>query len=214
MRTSSSKRRTAVMLAVASSLTLASSAHARDFFSTIFGGFAAPSRGPEISLPFAAEFGEAPPPVKRVTIYGGGSSAYCVRTCDGRYFPITVRDGQSKAEACKSFCPASETRVVFGGNIDNARTESGKPYSDLPNAFKYRTELVAGCTCNGKDGGGLAKVSIEDDPTIRKGDLVASPSGLVVANSSKSDRRGAVNYTPVSKSRYARFERLPVVAAQ
>ena len=84
-------------------------------------------------------------------LFGGGSQAYCVRTCDGRYFPIAASDSQSRAASCSSFCPASETKVVYGSNIDNAATENGKPYSELPNAFRYRNELVAGCTCNGKD---------------------------------------------------------------
>ena len=113
-----------------------------------------------------------------------------MRTCDGRYFPIAATGNQSKAASCNSFCPASETRVVYGSNIDNAVTESGKPYSELPNAFRYRNELVAGCTCNGKDPAGLASVKIEDDPTLRKGDIVAGSGGLMVAGRG-ADRRGA-----------------------
>jgi hypothetical protein len=78
-----------------------------------------------------------------------------VRTCDGRYFPVVASDGQTKAEACKSFCPAAETKIYHGGSIDNAASDAGRSYSDLPNAFRYRKELVAGCTCNGKDPAGL-----------------------------------------------------------
>jgi len=88
-----------------------------------------------------------------------------VRTCDGRYFPIAVSDKESRAASCNSFCPASETKLVYGSSIDNAATDGGKPYSELPNAFRYRTEMVAGCTCNGKDQIGLAPVKIE---TIRR----------------------------------------------
>ena len=69
---------------------------------------------------------------------------------------------QSRAASCNNFCPASETKVVYGSSIDHAATENGKSYSDLPNAFRYRNELVAGCTCNGKDQIGLAPVRIED----------------------------------------------------
>ena len=108
--------------------------------------------------------------------YGGGQ-AYCVRTCDGRYFPVTGSDNQSRAASCNSFCPASDTKVVYGSSIDNAATENGKPYSELPNAFRYRNELVAGCTCNGKDQIGLAQVKIDNDPTLRKGDIVAGEAG-------------------------------------
>jgi hypothetical protein len=145
--------------------------------------------------------------------YGGGQ-AYCVRTCDGRYFPITAGDGQSKAASCNSFCPASETKVVYGGSIDHAATENGKPYSELPNAFRYRNELVAGCTCNGKDQLGLAPVKIEDDPTLRKGDIVAGANGLVVA-ARAADRRGAsLNFSPASAQLRAKYQRVPVVAAE
>ena len=64
------------------------------------------------------------------------------------------------------------------------RPRTEKPYSELPNAFRYRNELVAGCTCNGKDQIGLAPVKIEDDPTLRKGDIVAGENGLLVAGRS------------------------------
>jgi hypothetical protein len=137
-----------------------------------------------------------------------------VRTCDGRYFPITASDGQSRAASCNSFCPASETKVVYGSSIDSATTEKGKSYSELPNAFRYRNELVAGCTCNGKDQLGLAPVKIEDDPTLRKGDIVAGANGLVVA-SRAADRRGAsLNFSPASAQLRAKYQRVPVVAAE
>jgi hypothetical protein len=205
-------------------LSAAPTAQARDFFSALFGAFSdnpslAPSQpGPSRAMPFASEgdvSGRTPEqPRPRVSYGGGGGQAYCVRTCDGRYFPITAGDGQSRAASCNSFCPASETKVVYGGSIDHAATENGKPYSELPNAFRYRNELVAGCTCNGKDQLGLAPVKIEDDPTLRKGDIVAGANGLVVA-SRVSDRRGAsLNFSPASASVRAKYQRVPVVAAE
>ena len=116
--------------------------------------------------------------------------------------------------SCNSFCPASETKVVYGGNIDSAVTESGKPYSELPNAFRYRDELVAGCTCNGKDSAGLAAVKIEDDPTLRRGDIVASPNGLMVAGRG-ADRRGAsLELSPAPDSIRSHYRRVPIVASQ
>jgi hypothetical protein len=207
----------AVAIVLVTALAGASTAHARDFFSAFFGGImndnAHPSPPP--SMPFASPFDDAQPaPSRRVNVYGGsyGSTSYCVRTCDGRYFPVVASDGQTKAEACKSFCPASETTVFRGGSIDHASSDTGKSYSDLPNAFRYRTELIAGCTCNGKDPAGLAAVKIEDDPTLRKGDIVAGANGLMIAGSSR--RSAALNFTPAPKSIRAKFERLPVLAAQ
>jgi hypothetical protein len=140
------------------------------------------------------------------------ATTFCVRTCDGRYFPISVRDGQSSAEICSSLCPASETRIYHGSSIDEASTDSGRSYSDLRNAFRYRNELVAGCTCNGKHAFGLAPMKVEDDPTLRKGDIVAGTDGLMVVG--RSRRNAELNFTPAPASVRAKFGRLPVVAAQ
>jgi hypothetical protein len=186
-------------------------AQAQDFFSALFGGF---GRGPSIRLPFVNEGGPFAPQSDARPRYSGGGQAYCVRTCDGRYFPINASDNQSRAAACNNFCPASDTKIVYGSSIDAAETETGKPYSELPNAFRYRTEMVAGCTCNGKDQVGLAPVKIENDPTLRKGDIVAGEGGLVVANRG-ADRRGAsLNFSPASEKLRARYQRVPVVARE
>jgi Protein of unknown function (DUF2865) len=189
-------------------------ARAEDFLSALFGAFGGRhAASPQIVLPFANESspqGDAP----RGRVGYGGGQAYCVRSCDGRYFPISGPDNQSKAASCNNFCPAAETRLVYGSAIDNAATETGKRYSELPNAFRFRNEIVAGCTCNGKDQIGLAPVAIEKDPTLRKGDLVAGANGLVVANGG-ADRRGAqLNFSPASDRLRARYQHVPVVASE
>jgi hypothetical protein len=193
----------------------APAAQAEDFLSALFGAFGARRpQAPQIALPFASEDNSlAPQNDARPRVGYSGGQAFCVRSCDGRYFPISASDGQSRAASCNSFCPASETRVVYGSNIDNAATETGKPYSELPNAFRYRNELVAGCTCNGKDQIGLAPVKIENDPTLRKGDIVAGADGLMVAGRSADKRGAALNFSPVSDRIRARYQRLPVVAS-
>lgn len=201
------------MLAVAFfGLALTPSAHAEDFFSALFGAFGA--RPPQIRMPFPGDDMPRYDAPRQRAAYGGGA-AYCVRGCDGRYFPAQGSDAESKAQSCKSFCPASETSLVYGSNIDDAATENGKSYSDLPNAFRYRNEIVAGCTCNGKDPVGLAQVRVEDDPTLRKGDIVAGANGLVVASRNANERRGvAMNFSPLPESVRARFRQVPVVAKE
>lgn len=205
-------------LAVAVSVSLAligSAAQAQDFFSAFFGAFSAPRQPPMVSLPYAAPEGTpAPSTSRRRFTYATSEQAYCVRTCDGRYFPISATGAQSHASICKSFCPASPTDVVFGSNIDDAQTGSGKSYSDLPNAFRYRTEFVPGCTCNGKDQVGLAPVKIEDDPTLRRGDIVASDNGLMVATRTAERRGGSLAFSPASEKIRSRYERVPVVASE
>ncbi|MCP3461315.1 DUF2865 domain-containing protein [Bradyrhizobium sp. CCGUVB23] len=202
----------AVLLFASLSLALTSSARAEDFLSALFGAFGA-RPPPQIRMPFPTDDMpryEAP----RVRSYGGGQ-AWCVRTCDGRHFPAQGNDSESKAQSCNSFCPSAETTLVYGSDIDEAVTETGQDYSDLPNAYRYRNELVAGCTCNGKDFVGLAAVKVTDDPTLRKGDIVASPGGLVVANRNASDRRGVtMNFSPLPESVRAKFRHLPVVARE
>ena len=110
----------------------------------------------------------------------GPRSAYCVRTCDGHYFPVQARPGMSAAQACQSFCPATQTKLYSGGGIDHAfATDGTGRYSDLPNAYAYRKQLVANCSCNGKSAFGLAKIDINNDPTLARGDLIATKEGLV-----------------------------------
>jgi hypothetical protein len=192
---------------------LAPPVQAEDFLSALFGAFGARPRMPaSMPLPFANE-GAANMQVEARPRYVGGQ-AYCVRTCDGRYFPISASDNQSRAASCNNFCPASETKVVYGSSIDGAATETGQPYSELPNAFRYRNEIVAGCTCNGKDQVGLAPVKIENDPTLRRGDIVAGADGLMAVGRSADKRGAALNFSPVSQRISARYQRLPVVASE
>jgi hypothetical protein len=222
----SSGRRVAFGAAALCMLALAPAAQAQNFFAVLFGG-PGDSRPPEpyIQQPFATEGGQTitrrvhaprPRPVDsspKSSSGSGDSQAYCVRTCDGRYFPIASSDTQSREASCKSFCPASETKVVYGSNIDSAATERGKSYSDLPNAFRYRKEMVAGCTCNGKDQIGLVPVKIENDPTLRKGDIVAASGGMMVAGRSADKRGASLNFSPASKSVFS-YQRMPVVASE
>jgi hypothetical protein len=144
-----------------------SSAQAQNFFGQ-FGGFGYRPQQPMTPFGYRPQSSMMPPPYasegqtsfhegevvvhrRRVHSYSGGSRvhsnsgdsrAYCVRTCDGRYFPITSSGNQSRADSCSSFCPAAETKMVYGSDIKDAVTEGGKPYSDLPNAYRYRDELV------------------------------------------------------------------------
>jgi hypothetical protein len=215
--------------AILAALALTSLAQAQDFFG-LFGGFGYRSRPPMTPYWYRPQGptpqrygsegqmdvpeGEVLVRPRRAYSYSGsgGSLAYCVRTCDGRYFPIT--SSGTKAASCSGFCPAAETRVAYGSSIDDAVTESGKPYSELPNAYRYRDELVKGCTCNGKDPTGLARVKIEDDPTLRRGDIVAGSSGLMIAGRG-ADRRGAsLHLLPAPRSIRSHYQRVPIVAAQ
>ena len=153
-------------------------------FERIFGGLSHALRAPE-RLPDAVREFAAPvePRSERATdpsgqVEGGPAKAFCVRTCDGHYFPVLAHPGLSAADACHAFCPASQTAIFTGGSIDYAVAQNGARYADLPHAFVYRQHLVAGCTCNGRDQFGLAHIDVSKDPTLKPGDVVSTGKGM------------------------------------
>lgn len=156
---------------------------------------------------------------------GGGTSssggtgryvAYCVRLCDGRYFPIQRHNNATSIQLCSAFCPAAKTQVFNGSAIDHAVASSGARYADLDNAFVYRDKIVSNCTCNGKDSFGLAKIDVAADPTLRPGDIVASGDNVkaaLIAAAAAKERvvaREAANERPALRG----TSRRAAVAAQ
>ena len=125
-----------------------------------------------------------------------GGPAFCVRLCDGRYFPIQRHSGPSLAQTCASFCPASATKIYNGNGIDHAVAPDGKRYSELATAFTYRKKIVPDCTCNGRDAFGLVNTTVADDPTLRPGDIVATNAGLMAYNGGPNGS----TFTPISTS--------------
>jgi outer membrane biosynthesis protein TonB len=122
-----------------------------------------------------------PAPGKASASYGRGT-VFCVRTCDGRYFPMQRHAGASTAEVCRSLCPAAKTIVFSGSNIEGAAAPNGTRYTHLDSAFAYRKKVVPNCTCNDKDEPGLARMEAASDPTLRPGDMVATSAGLATFN--------------------------------
>jgi hypothetical protein len=173
-----------------------SSASAQGFFDSLFGRR---SVGPSTSAyadPFQWNpFAPRSPEVPRAEMAGTG--AFCVRVCDGRFFPIPRNMGVSPAQTCSSFCPATATRVYNGGSIDHAVAADGKRYAELSTAFVFREKIVQGCTCNGKDAFGLVNTPVEDDATLRPGDIVATKNGLMAYNGSGGRKPGA-SFTPIA----------------
>ena len=123
-----------------------------------------------------------------------GGLAYCVRLCDGRYFPIQRHSRATSAQTCSSFCPASATKIYNGNGIDHAVAPDGERYSQLATAFTYRKKIVPGCTCNGRDAFGLVNTAVADDPTLRPGDIVATNAGLMAYSGGPNGS----TFTPIS----------------
>ena len=135
-------------------------------------------------------------PAPRTTVASSGPS-FCVRSCDGRYFPL-MRSSASPVQMCQAFCPASATKVFYGSSIDGATSSSGQRYADSENAFAYRKELRADCTCNGRDPAGLAPIDLTLDTSLRPGDVIATTDGLVAYSGVKVGASQTAEFTPVA----------------
>ena len=123
--------------------------------------------------------------------------AFCVRTCDGRYFPL-MRSGVSPAQMCQAFCPASATKVYFGSSIDTAATRNGERYADSENAYAYRKALHADCTCNGRDPTGIVSFDLALDNSLRPGDVVATTNGLVAYSVTHAGKNQTSTFIPIA----------------
>jgi hypothetical protein len=135
-----------------------------------------------------------------------GTGVFCVRTCDGHYFPVP-RAGSgpqvAPAKMCNALCPAAQTKVFNGSDIKYAAAQDGTRYSDLPTAFVYRDKIVQGCSCTGNGPGGLAQIDIESDPTLRPGDIVIGADGPKAFKGAAAFPYKSADFTPVDN--YARL---------
>jgi hypothetical protein len=180
-------------------LSLSTPASAQGIFERIFGGLRqaieAPARAPSIISSFADPYSSSVREDQRAD--NGPARAFCVRSCDGRFFPVQAHAGMSAAESCHSFCPASQTKLYSGSNIDYAVANDGTRYADSDNAFVYRQRLVEGCSCNGRQSG-LARMDATTDPTLRPGDVVATKTGLIAFTGTKNN---VADFTPIDTYR-------------
>ena len=197
------RRRVILVAATAFAGTLAfvPRASAEGLFDFFFGGLQkqqhqAPAQASFFADPFSLNQPPAAAPPRPVTASVSGP-AFCVRSCDGRYFPL-MRSNASPVQMCQAFCPASATKVFFGSSIDGATSATGERYADSENAFAYRKALRADCTCNGRDPAGLAPVDLTLDTSLHPGDVIATSNGLVAYSGVKVGTGQTAEFTPVA----------------
>ncbi len=117
---------------------------------------------------------------------GAPSGTYhtvCVRTCDGYYFPISYSTVPARfsddERICQRQCPAADVMLYSfrnpGENMDQAVSIGGQNYTALPNAFRYRKEIVAGCSCR-RPGQSWAEAlkGADDSTTLASGDIIVT----------------------------------------
>jgi hypothetical protein len=209
----------------------------RRFVATAIGGTALAlvatsavvARGPNIGSPYeilAPYFShaprarpstpaEAPTPAHSQTAAVTGRPV-CVRLCDGAYFPVSSGAREASDEAiCRGLCPDADTAVYLeprrSDDIADAVSKTGRPYSELPTALRYRTAFDKTCLCH-RD---LAPhYSLADDSTLRKGDVVMTPDGPAVFDGAAGLPHRSDDFVALAKARLPAQQRAELQSLQ
>jgi len=141
---------------------------------------------------------------------GAPSGTYhtvCVRACDGFYFPISYSTVPNRftddARACQRLCPAAEAELYSfhnpGEDMQQAVSISGQAYTALPNAFRYRKEVVAGCSCRrpGQSWADALK-NADDSSTLESGDIVVTDQNAKALSQPKPSGKPGASTPPAS----------------
>jgi hypothetical protein len=112
-----------------------------------------------VPAPTEAVVAKKPPRLKMLTYRSktnpsGYYRTFCVKLCDGTPIPISysTRPGNflSDDDKCQSSCPSCASKLFYAPTdqgIEQSVALDGQRYSNLPNALRYRTELVKDCRC-------------------------------------------------------------------
>jgi len=169
-----------------------------DFFDTLFGpeqpSWAPPGRSWRVMRPSRQRLRapKAATPYIKPEASGAGADAdsmsggaYCVRVCDGYYFPLIKSSQLSGQQSCDFACPSARVQLYQGASIDQARNAKGERYSALRAAFSFRDKLTARCSCNDPAASRDYYLRLSRrDPTLRSGDIVVGEKGAFIYNRS------------------------------
>ena len=101
-------RATWLAIALAIAVMAVGEARAQNIFDLLFGGFRQQQQPPQQP--------GAPPPEGTIPpeqSYGGGGQAYCVRLCDGRYFPTAATSDREPGSALQRILPGEPDPCFF-----------------------------------------------------------------------------------------------------
>ncbi|MBU3886858.1 MULTISPECIES: DUF2865 domain-containing protein [Methylosinus] len=146
----------------------------------------------------------------------GGGRSYCVRECDGYFFPVGLysssSDTASHQRACGRLCPGARTTLyVMRGGSDNIEeavaARGGASYSRLMASLQRKSEGKGEgekdkeCSCHAGQSSESSIEAIYLDPTLRRGDAVMTAHGVEIFH-------GASRY-PYSKNDFRPLARSP-----
>ncbi|MBX9711748.1 MAG: DUF2865 domain-containing protein [Xanthobacteraceae bacterium] len=153
------------------------------------------------------------------TLFGGGGNSavgdpnapnagtyrtVCARSCDGAYFPISFATIPSRFQdderTCKALCPNSDATLFTyrnpGEDIGQAVSLNGQPYSQSPNAFKFRTQFDKTCSCRAAGQSWADALKNVDDSS-------AAAQGDIIVTTESSKKMSQPPATPASKRQAA-----------
>jgi hypothetical protein len=187
-------------LVIASPLALVTSPTSAEGLFDFFFGRAKPQTrraSPPASF-FVDPFGNiVQPALLARPVVAGSGLAFCVRSCDGKYFAM-MRAAASPAQMCQAFCPASPTTVFSAPALTAPlrRIASAMPIARTPSATARRCALIA--PAMGATPAGLAPIDLTLDPSLRPGDVVATTDGLVAYSGVRIGSDQTAEFTPVA----------------
>jgi hypothetical protein len=132
---------------------------------------------------------------------GFQSSSYrtlCVRTCDGYYFPVSFHASPARfpedEQTCQRLCPAAEVALYThrnpGEEVGQSVSLAGRPYRDLPTAFRYRQALDPACSCRKPGQSWAEALGVGRDTTIERGDIVVTEERSKAMAQPRNDAQG------------------------
>jgi hypothetical protein len=129
-------------------------------------------------------FGPGPGAIVTTPDAGSGNTfrTLCVRTCDGYYFPISystiAANFPQDEKVCQAMCPAAEVALYShrnpGEDVNQAVSNTGRNYSELPTAFAYRKAFNSTCSCKAAGQTWADALKHLDDQTVERGDIVVN----------------------------------------
>lgn len=127
---------------------------------------------------------------------GGTFRTLCVRTCDGYYYPISFATTPARfaddEQACRATCPNAEVSLYShrtNEDVRQATSINGRLYTELPNAFKYRTHFDNACSCRRTGQSWADALGGTKDTTVERGDIVVTDEKAKALSQPRTDPR-------------------------
>jgi Protein of unknown function (DUF2865) len=136
----------------------------------------------------------------------------CVRSCDGYYFPISYSTVPGKfaedEQICRRMCPAAEVTLFShrnpGEDVATAVSGTGRRYAEMPNAFSYRKQYNAACSCRLPGQSWAEAVRQSEDQTLERGDVVVTEERARQLSQPRFDAQGKPVPRPTGTSTNAK----------